>query len=319
LPLSRAASTAADASGNPHDLAWSLWVRCWASLHLGDLPDALRAGEESAGLVRQLDHSNACVAASWSFGAALLEAGEPERATDVLLEIAGGRTLPLLAPTARCIAYEILTRSALAQGDRDAAADWSARAARTAIGLGEGVATSLTLRARAALELAEGRAQDAAATALAAAGYAADRGAVIDAARSRIVAGRALAVGGDDRAVDELEAARTALAACKARRLRDEAARELRRLGHRVARAGDGRAAKAGSEGSPGLETLSRREREIAELVAAGRTNKQIAATLFISENTVESHLRRVFSKLGVSKRAALAAALTESRIHGFP
>jgi DNA-binding CsgD family transcriptional regulator len=53
--------------------------------------------------------------------------------------------------------------------------------------------------------------------------------------------------------------------------------------------------------------------------VAEGRTNKQIAAALFISENTVESHLRRVFSKLGVSKRAALAAALTESRIHGFP
>ena len=53
--------------------------------------------------------------------------------------------------------------------------------------------------------------------------------------------------------------------------------------------------------------------------MASGRTNKQIAATLFISENTVESHLRRVFSKLGVSKRAALAAVLAESRIHGFP
>jgi DNA-binding NarL/FixJ family response regulator len=88
-----------------------------------------------------------------------------------------------------------------------------------------------------------------------------------------------------------------------------------------VARAGDGTAAAKAPSQAPAaaLEALSRREREIAELVAEGRTNKQIAATLFISENTVESHLRRVFSKLGVSKRAALAAALTESRIHGFP
>jgi DNA-binding NarL/FixJ family response regulator len=70
----------------------------------------------------------------------------------------------------------------------------------------------------------------------------------------------------------------------------------LRRLGRRVPRSG------TGSAGG-----LSAREREIAELVAAGRTNRQIAATLFITDRTVENHLSRIFAKLGVTSRAAVA------------
>ena len=46
----------------------------------------------------------------------------------------------------------------------------------------------------------------------------------------------------------------------------------------------------------------------MAALVAQGRTNREIAAALFLSEKTVERHLSRIFGKLGVSSRAALAA-----------
>ena len=53
--------------------------------------------------------------------------------------------------------------------------------------------------------------------------------------------------------------------------------------------------------GGEGLAALSGREREIAELVAQGRTNKEIAGTLFLAEKTVEGHLTNVFAKLGVS------------------
>jgi len=58
------------------------------------------------------------------------------------------------------------------------------------------------------------------------------------------------------------------------------------------------------------LDQLSPREREVAELVAAGQANKQIAATLHLSVNTVESHLKRIFAKLEVRNRAAVTAVL---------
>jgi non-specific serine/threonine protein kinase len=52
---------------------------------------------------------------------------------------------------------------------------------------------------------------------------------------------------------------------------------------------------------------LSRREREIAELVALGLTNRAIAERLFLSERTVEGHIDRAFNKLGFSSRTQLA------------
>jgi DNA-binding CsgD family transcriptional regulator len=63
-----------------------------------------------------------------------------------------------------------------------------------------------------------------------------------------------------------------------------------------------------------GWQLLTASEREIAELVSAGLTNKQIAATLYCSPYTVDSHLRAVYRKLGVTSRAALAGQVT--RLH---
>ena len=82
-----------------------------------------------------------------------------------------------------------------------------------------------------------------------------------------------------------------------AARLRGEAVRELRQLGHRVVRP-----ARDASDGP-----LTAREREIAELVAAGRTNREIAAQLVLSTRTIEAHLRNIFAKLGVRSRVELA------------
>jgi DNA-binding NarL/FixJ family response regulator len=79
--------------------------------------------------------------------------------------------------------------------------------------------------------------------------------------------------------------------------------RELRQLGISRSRAG-ARPAKRGAE------ALSRREREVAELVAEGRTNKEIARSLFVSEKTVEKHVSGIFRKLGVGRRAAVGAKL---------
>jgi DNA-binding CsgD family transcriptional regulator len=89
---------------------------------------------------------------------------------------------------------------------------------------------------------------------------------------------------------------------------RDEAARELRRLGRRVG------ARRRRATGGPGLASLSGREREIAELVARGHPNREIAAQLFLSEKTIESHLSKVFAKLGVSRRVAVAETVGRER-----
>jgi DNA-binding CsgD family transcriptional regulator len=67
---------------------------------------------------------------------------------------------------------------------------------------------------------------------------------------------------------------------------------------------------QAGSAPSPkhSWDSLTPAELKVVALVAEGLTNKQIAGALHLSRFTVETHLKHVFSKLGLSSRAALAA-----------
>jgi LuxR family maltose regulon positive regulatory protein len=61
---------------------------------------------------------------------------------------------------------------------------------------------------------------------------------------------------------------------------------------------------KSESGDQPGTRNiLSARETEILRVVASGLSNRDIADTLFISEETVKTHLRRIFEKMGVSSR----------------
>jgi DNA-binding NarL/FixJ family response regulator len=63
-------------------------------------------------------------------------------------------------------------------------------------------------------------------------------------------------------------------------------------------------------------EPLSPRERDVYELMAQGRSNKEIARTLFISESTAKVHVRHIYEKLGVHSRAELArTSLGEARL----
>ncbi|WP_405953123.1 LuxR C-terminal-related transcriptional regulator [Streptomyces prunicolor] len=75
--------------------------------------------------------------------------------------------------------------------------------------------------------------------------------------------------------------------------------RELRATGITVSTAADS-----------GLAALTPQQRQIAQLAAAGHTNKEIAARLFLSSRTVAAHLYQVFPKLGITSRAALRDAL---------
>lgn len=57
-------------------------------------------------------------------------------------------------------------------------------------------------------------------------------------------------------------------------------------------------------------EGLTAAERRVADLVAQGRTNREIAAALFLAERTVASHLTHIYAKLGVHSRTELAHRL---------
>ena len=108
-------------------------------------------------------------------------------------------------------------------------------------------------------------------------------------ARARVLLAQALhAVGDEDGAMLELEAARDVFTTLGAE---PDGRRVVELLGR------------------PGkVAGLSPREVEVLRLVTAGRSNKEIAAQLFISENTVARHMQNIFTKLGVSSRSAATA-----------
>jgi DNA-binding CsgD family transcriptional regulator len=60
---------------------------------------------------------------------------------------------------------------------------------------------------------------------------------------------------------------------------------------------------------------LTPREHEVLRLIAAGKTNKAIAAELVLSERTVDRHVSNIFTKLGLSSRAAATAYAYEHRL----
>jgi DNA-binding CsgD family transcriptional regulator len=113
-------------------------------------------------------------------------------------------------------------------------------------------------------------------------------------ARTRVLLSKAyLALDDHDAAVRECAAARSAF--------------------ERIGAVADLRALDAGPEASPC--GLTSREVEVLRLVAGGRTNREIAAALYISEKTVARHISNIFTKLEVSSRSAATAFAYEHKI----
>src|SRR5690606_25087129 len=82
-------------------------------------------------------------------------------------------------------------------------------------------------------------------------------------------------------------------------------------------------AAVAYALGAPATEaagaasgTLTKRERQVADLVAQGLSNKQIAAKLVISQRTAQSLVEHILTKLGFTSRAQIAAWITDNARH---
>ena len=300
---------AARVGGIEQAIAWSLVNRSMAALAAWEIDTALSTAEEAIELTQRLDESWISGWAGVAHASALLASDEPARAAESLLSEAGGEELPCVPAGWKAMALELLTRCRLALGDRDAARATAERAAAIAAGVELPMTAAWAERARAAVALDAGDAEGAATAALAAAASADGAGAVIEAARSRVLAGRALAEAGRrDAGVAELERAAAAFEACGAPRHRDAAERELRKLGRHIHRR-----TRRGSADVTGIESLSERELEVARLVVDRKTNKQIAAELFVSLKTVEAHMRNLFRKLGVSSRVEVARVVERS------
>jgi len=198
--------------------------------------------------------------------------------------------------------WELLIRSQLALGETDRAYDTVARAVRRAESAGLAQQMATILCARGAVLLAAGELDLLDRTASEAVSLADAAGNPLLSARGHALAGLALTARGRPApAIAELQRAEETLFASGALREADAAARELRRLGRRAPRR------TRQPDERPSLAALSPREHEVAAQVAAGKTNREIAAALFLSDKTIGTHLGRIFAKLNVHSRVALA------------
>jgi ATP/maltotriose-dependent transcriptional regulator MalT len=293
-------------AGSDWLLGWTLGVQARVLLDQGDLDASRAAGERAVDL---LPSASPYATGIRQFLALLeLEADQPARARQHLAE-SGAPDFPVVEPGTRCAVYEAHARVALADGHLPEAQRCSYLATATARHSGLRTPAAIAHRLHARILLATSHPADAAVDAARAADAAESCGAVIEAARCQLLAGRACAhANRRPEAVAHIQRAKELADQCGARRLADEVMQQLRHLG--VRQSGLQRRARSGT----GVDALSGREREVAGLVAAGNTNRQIAATLYISEKTVESHLARIYSKLGVNGRTALAALYGQSR-----
>jgi ATP/maltotriose-dependent transcriptional regulator MalT len=311
VAVAETATDAAALAGNDQVAVWALWADSMACLLAGETARALASAREAMARSVHLTETFFSSLSRLHLAAALNAAGDSAGARSELSEFEAGpgqRLLDLRGGNG----WELLTRTLLSLGELDAAAEAAATAdarARTSL-LPQRAATAMC--ARAAVLLARGDAAAAVDTAREALPLAESADNPVLGARARALIGTALGrVGSTDEAVSELEEAERTLYGAGALREADAAAQELRRLGRRAPRRIRGpRGGGAGPVAGPGIAALSAREREVATLVASGMRNRDVATALFVSEKTIESHLARIYDKLGVRSRAALATII---------
>jgi DNA-binding CsgD family transcriptional regulator len=284
---------AASDSGNPQAEAWLAYPVGLASAHLGNTDRAIDAAALLRSRVAEQDGRPRLVMAGHVLGVLALATGSPAKAVAVLepaLDLAReiGARLPSVVP----VLPEAIEAAALA-GQAEACAALASELDSQATDVKQPWVDAAARRGRGLAALAAGSDEaidllDSAAREFDELGYR------VDAARTLIVQGRALRrAGRRNVSADVLAEAHRRLAAMGAAPWLAQVDAELERV-------------------APGREQaeLTPTEARIAELVAAGRRNREIAGELFISVATVEAHLTRIYRKLHVRSRTELARVL---------
>ncbi len=292
---------------------WRRWDTSQAVLHmieisLGEPGAVSRLRADARGVDPHFGINVHQVAAIW-----LSRLGERTATSEVADELEAARSCSAEAQCPRC-ARELLVISAeldAYNGRLDEArrelAEWESRYE----GPGYPALDEWRVRARSAIAVAAGDA--AAAELLADVVRTSDAlGAAEDAVWARLDLGRFLRGAGDRQgAVSAYTNAATRAADLGAVSAGRIASRGLRALGVRAWRRG------AHQGGAGAMQELSARELEIARLVAAGSSNREIADLLALSPKTVDRHLTNTLAKVGVRNRTELAALVHASSVRG--
>lgn len=255
---------------------------------LGDRAAARRHQEESVAIFREVGEQWGLALALGNLGNVLRELGEYTAAQAAYEECL---SLARQMGTRRSMGFALngLGLLALARGDVQEGSRHFAEALRIRHGLGEKLEQAITMEDTAALSAAAG-----------------DR--VVTLTLSAAAAVLRESIGAQQREGDpagrDLTSARRALGERAAAAAWEAGAAMT--ADQAVAYALAWLARPRGKGTRPGK--LSRREAEVAALITRGLTNRQIAAELFVSERTVDTHLENILNKLGFSSRAQIAA-----------
>ena len=287
---------------DPEVLALALAVGAVRALADGELGHALGSAAEIPAVLEGVPAGSLTAWAGLLVTPTVIAGGDAAQAGDDLVLAAGGPELSLLLPGLRPSATELLVLVAVAAGDTAAADRWVRH--RAANGPVRGSAVPPAARARAHVDLAAGRAGCAAA-ALAEVATRCDGQERV--ATLRLLGTALVADGRVDDGVAQLRRAGSEARAHGDQRTASLIVRDLRR--HGTAVAAPGRVARPAG--------LTPRQAEVAELVVAGRTNRQIAAALLISEKTAERHVSAILQQLAVESRHAVGPALEARRAQG--
>ncbi len=287
--------TIAEQAGQTALAAYGLAVRAVAEALLGQVEQALLSSSRSLDLARRTSGVPAWIFATWAMGHVALARGDAREAVAILGPLVEHHRRERIEEPGALLFVPDAVEAHIECGQFDTALQMLDSYESAARRLERVSALANCSRCRGLLAAHDGRLDDASAAFEAALEWHAKLPLPLDRGRTL------MALGATQRRLKQRREARATLEEALALFERIGAALWAERARAELKRI-SGRAATPGA--------LTPAEERVAALVAEGKTNKEVAAALFLSDRTVEGHLAHVFGKLGIRHRGEVAAAL---------